>query len=158
MPTTRELRAEGRERKIARKRANWLYLWNAREHLAQKRYQSVKRWRGRNQAKSRLWDQVQKSNWKARGRGDKNRLTYEDWQAVLSICGERCCSCGGTDHLTIDHVIPTSRGGLNHPANLQPLCSACNSSKHDRPECDFRTDEQRLQIHDRFSACPVLAS
>ena len=32
-------------------------------------------------------------------------------------------------NLTIDHIIPTSRGGTDHLDNLQILCGACNSVK-----------------------------
>ena len=32
-------------------------------------------------------------------------------------------------NLTIDHIVPRSRGGTNHPDNLQLLCQACNSTK-----------------------------
>ena len=32
-------------------------------------------------------------------------------------------------NLTIDHVIPSSRGGTDHIDNLQLLCGACNSVK-----------------------------
>ena len=35
-------------------------------------------------------------------------------------------------NLTIDHVIPRSRGGSDHVENLQLLCAACNSIKGDR--------------------------
>ena len=36
-------------------------------------------------------------------------------------------------HLTLDHIIPSSRGGTSHLSNLQLLCSNCNSIKGDRP-------------------------
>ncbi len=35
-------------------------------------------------------------------------------------------------NLTIDHVVPRSKGGTDHLENLQLLCAACNSIKGDR--------------------------
>jgi len=32
---------------------------------------------------------------------------------------------------TIDHIIPKSRGGGNHPLNLQTMCYTCNAEKAD---------------------------
>ena len=33
----------------------------------------------------------------------------------------------------VDHVIPQSRGGIDHLENLQLLCPSCNRIKGDRP-------------------------
>ncbi len=35
-------------------------------------------------------------------------------------------------NLTVDHIIAETRGGTDHPENLQLLCAACNSLKGDR--------------------------
>ena len=32
-------------------------------------------------------------------------------------------------NLTIDHVVPQTKGGTDHADNLQLLCGACNSTK-----------------------------
>lgn len=44
----------------------------------------------------------------------------------------KCAECGSKNNLTVDHVIPVSRGGTNHPANLQILCEKCNGRKSNR--------------------------
>ena len=49
-------------------------------------------------------------------------------------------SCGGCgDHmrqrnLTVDHIVPRSKGGSDDMENLQLLCQACNSMKGDRTQ------------------------
>jgi 5-methylcytosine-specific restriction endonuclease McrA len=43
--------------------------------------------------------------------------------------GRRCCNCGSTERLTIDHIVPRSRGGSNALDNLQVLCHDCNQAK-----------------------------
>ena len=35
-------------------------------------------------------------------------------------------------NLTVDHIVPQSKGGSHHEANLQLLCGACNSKKGER--------------------------
>lgn len=44
----------------------------------------------------------------------------------------QCVYCGSRKELTLDHVIPKSRGGLNDWTNLVTSCSKCNIKKADR--------------------------
>jgi len=34
--------------------------------------------------------------------------------------------------MTIDHIVPKSKGGLNTIENLQPMCHTCNTKKADK--------------------------
>ncbi len=45
--------------------------------------------------------------------------------------GYRCLKCGQRANLTIDHVIPRSKGGSNGLKNMQTLCKSCNKVKND---------------------------
>ncbi len=60
----------------------------------------------------------------------------------------RCIYCGevlkfsgnykrGEPLLTIDHVVPRSKGGSNDIENLVPSCNRCNSNKSDLNSEDF---------------------
>ncbi|MXY19735.1 MAG: hypothetical protein F4Y49_00170 [Dehalococcoidia bacterium] len=40
-------------------------------------------------------------------------------------------------NMTIDHIVPRSKGGADHLDNLQLLCGACNSMKGDRSQAEF---------------------
>lgn len=40
-----------------------------------------------------------------------------------------CLSCGATSDLSIDHIVPVSKGGRNDLDNLQTLCMSCNLAK-----------------------------
>lgn len=44
----------------------------------------------------------------------------------------RCVTCGATDHLSLDHIIPWSLGGEDTMENLQTMCRSCNSRKGNR--------------------------
>lgn len=50
---------------------------------------------------------------------------------------KKCLKCGSEVNLTIDHVMPISKGGDNHHSNLQCLCRSCNSIKSNYPH-DYR--------------------
>lgn len=39
--------------------------------------------------------------------------------------------------MTLDHVIPISKGGSNQLGNLVPSCFACNNAKGDLDPIDF---------------------
>lgn len=54
--------------------------------------------------------------------------------------GEHCGACGEVEQLQIDHVIPLSRGGSNHPDNLQLLCGPCNLAKG-TDTTDYRNEQ-----------------
>lgn len=44
---------------------------------------------------------------------------------VCHYCGKRV----GADALTMDHVVPVSRGGTSTKGNVVPACAACNKTK-----------------------------
>lgn len=51
---------------------------------------------------------------------------------VLRRDHHRCQYCGTTKHLTLDHVIPRSRGGKHSWDNVVTACEKCNSFKGSR--------------------------
>jgi 5-methylcytosine-specific restriction endonuclease McrA len=67
----------------------------------------------------------------------KNVLLRDDY---------RCAYCGvrGDRSMTVDHVIPKSRGGSSTFENLVASCSECNSRKRDRTP-----DEARMPLRIR---------
>lgn len=50
-------------------------------------------------------------------------------RAVMARDGFRCQYCGSTRQLTLDHVVPTSRGGHTTWENLVTSCAPCNVRK-----------------------------
>lgn len=62
-------------------------------------------------------------------RNEKRRTSR---RAVFARDGYRCQYCGATAHLTVDHVIPRSRGGTSNWDNVVTSCAPCNIRKADR--------------------------
>lgn len=78
------------------------------------------------QHRRRTGDRVSRLEWLA---------LIEEYDGTCAYSGtqwasERCL--GRTDKLTIDHVIPLSRGGPNTINNIVPACQSCNSKKGDK--------------------------
>ena len=69
---------------------------------------------------------------KARRRGAGGSHTFEDWERVKAEFQWTCPACKRCEpeiKLTIDHIIPITKGGTNHIHNIQPLCNNCNARK-----------------------------
>lgn len=57
-------------------------------------------------------------------------LTSTEWLAILAEAAGHCHYCGEEAKLTLDHVIPLSRGGKHSKNNVVPACQRCNFAKH----------------------------
>jgi len=67
-------------------------------------------------------------------------FTAQEWKDLCEKYGNKCLCCDATDKpLTVDHIVPVSKGGSSNIENLQPLCKPCNCSKHDKI-IDYRSD------------------
>ncbi len=92
------------------------------------------------------------------------RRDPEQWKRIYARdCGRcRFCGCGGIRRLSLDHVLPRSRGGLDDDDNLVIACDVCNQFKGARtpeeaamtlldpgtvpcPECDGLNGVHRME-------------
>ena len=53
-------------------------------------------------------------------------------RAVFARDRFRCQYCGSQKHLTVDHVVPRSKGGPDSWENVVTSCAPCNRKKGDR--------------------------
>jgi 5-methylcytosine-specific restriction endonuclease McrA len=53
---------------------------------------------------------------------------YEQLRRQVLAEEDRCWRCGSGVDLTVGHVTPRSRGGLNVRSNLHAECAHCNYS------------------------------
>ena len=63
-----------------------------------------------------------------------------------------CVYCGSKKQLTLDHVIPKSRGGANTWENLVTSCFKCNLKKADR------TPEEARMVMSQKPFAPTIAN
>ena len=65
----------------------------------------------------------------------KHSARGAEWEAIrqyiLNRDGYTCVLCG-QPAISVDHIIPRSRGGTDEEHNLQSMCRDCNSRKGDR--------------------------
>lgn len=65
-----------------------------------------------------------------RGQIDSGSVTTEEWAEIKAKYGWRCAYCHKCNvELTMDHVVPLSKGGHHCPGNVVPACKPCNSRK-----------------------------
>lgn len=70
-------------------------------------------------------EQVKREKEKAR---NLRRTHWWDKKTQSGIC-HYCRRRVGRDQLTMDHIVPLSRGGKSKKGNIVPACKNCNSKK-----------------------------
>jgi 5-methylcytosine-specific restriction endonuclease McrA len=76
------------------------------------------------------------------------KLRQSPWwktQIQKGLC-HFCQQTVGTDHLTMDHLVPLARGGRSTRGNIVPACQACNRSK--KLNTPVETILDQIQIKD----------
>jgi 5-methylcytosine-specific restriction endonuclease McrA len=76
-------------------------------------------------------------------------------RAVFARDGWACQYCGSRQHLTVDHVIPRSKGGASTWENIVASCAPCNRRKGDQlphaanrhPRMQPRVPHPQIFIH-----------
>lgn len=73
--------------------------------------------------------------------------------AILKRDGYRCayCPCDDPVMMTVDHVVPLSKGGTHDPENLVCACTACNGEKADMTMDEWRA---RQRVNDVLRPIP----
>ena len=58
----------------------------------------------------------------------------------------KCIYCGSSENLSVDHLIPSSRGGPESGDNAVTACKSCNSSRGDKGIYEWFELERRNEI------------
>jgi len=100
-----------------------------RERMAKNRRENLSEHRERDRVRAI----VNNPNRRAHLIGLPGNLSFPQWEAIKTAYGNRCAYCGSkSGKLTIDHVIPISKGGATVAENIVPACAFCNGSKGNR--------------------------
>jgi len=105
-----------------------------------KQRKSLRDWKRRNPDKVNAETHVRR----ARLAGAEGVYTVEDIARITKAQGGKCACCRKRRKLTVDHIVPITKGGSNWPTNIQMLCGPCNSGKRDRDMIDFMQTNGRL--------------
>ena len=71
-----------------------------------------------------------------------------------------CAYCGSEENLTIDHIVPQSKGGMDNTKNVVCCCHSCNQHKgHDHwklwyVQQDFYSEERFNKIEEWMKPDP----
>ena len=63
----------------------------------------------------------------------EKRRIYDRQNGLCAYCGRH----RNIKYMTIDHIIPLSKGGTDDISNLQCTCKACNNLKEDMFPSEF---------------------
>ena len=67
-----------------------------------------------------------------------------DDERLKMVLPQACCYCGSREYLSVDHLIPTKRGGANTGDNLVWACRSCNSSKCARDALEWLAERNQF--------------
>lgn len=85
-------------------------------------------------------------------------MTQSQRFKIFQRDGFRCRYCGSGDRLTVDHVVPRSKGGANTVDNLVTACAACNAGKGantaDVPPSLFSAEDAAPEVFSLFPPSP----
>lgn len=127
-----------KEHLIGQKNPNWK---GGVQSLDKTQYHTdwMRRWRKNNPEKSRFLSMQSKLKRKTNIVGS---YTYKEWRELKERWHNMCPACLRSEpevKLSVDHIVPISKGGTNFIWNIQPLCISCNSRKYTK-DIEYKKD------------------
>jgi 5-methylcytosine-specific restriction endonuclease McrA len=122
-----EKKREHSRKWAAAKRADPIYV----ERIRANNRRSAKRYRMAHPERAAEWERDGKGRWARAMQSADGTVTNELITFLLEtpLC-PYCCEEMTTDSVTIDHIVPISKGGTHTADNLAAVCGSCNQAKH----------------------------
>lgn len=125
------------------------------EQSRTKRRERVRRWYAKHPEKARAATRAYSiKHPEAKRLSENKRRVMKLGNGVFAILPKEinkllssdCSNCGTNESITLDHIIPISRGGRHSIGNLQSLCRSCNSSKNSKTIMEWRINEPLCRV------------
>lgn len=136
----REYQARNAERSRENKRRHYLANRDAYINRAKAAYRA-----NPDAGKRRAKEHEQRNPYKKRQRTAQYRARLKlakrfevSTRDIARLLNQPCIYCGTVNRISIDHVLPLSRGGHHGIGNLASACLSCNASKRDRTVMEWR--------------------
>ncbi|MBU0461565.1 MAG: HNH endonuclease [Nanoarchaeota archaeon] len=116
------------------KKAEYTAEYQSRLNVHKRRLAQSRQYR--KTPKGRLSAQLHNQNRRARLLSAKGSFTKDEWLKVRKVTKGVCPLCGkkvGLEKMSVDHIIPLSKGGTNEISNIRAICKNCNSAIGNRP-------------------------
>jgi HNH endonuclease len=123
--------------------------------------ENLNRWRKANP--ERYHEQIRRAQnnrraWKLEAPGEG--ISGRSWHRLLIRHDGRCAYCKQPppdgERLTMEHVVPLSRGGSHSEGNILPACGTCNTTKNDKLLIEWRAG-RRISRKRRASTSPLMS-
>lgn len=135
---------QGREYRQGHADDRQKYAKGYRELTRNERATYKKRWKAEHHKLYTAHNRRASHTRRARLRQSSGDYTTLQWEELCCEYGYKCLACGEIKPLTVDHIVPISKGGTNDIGNIQPLCMECNQRKWTRIT-DYRNAENTLR-------------
>jgi 5-methylcytosine-specific restriction enzyme A len=132
-----EERQAWRQKEVERKKA---YIEAHPERHRENARRASARWREAHPEEAKAVDQAARVRREQRLLVNGGDFTGAEWRALKQTQGFACLACGRKEpeiRLSVDHVVPVSKGGSNDISNIQAICLPCNLRKHAK-HIDYR--------------------
>tara|TARA_R100001086_G_scaffold235470_1_gene158385 strand:+ start:939 stop:1610 length:672 start_codon:yes stop_codon:yes gene_type:complete len=104
-----------------------------KKNTTQERRAYIRNWSRQNKDKIAHYKSLRRIKYD-KGNTDEVKTYIQD---MYSNPNRKCRYCNSTEDLTLEHVIPISRGGEHACYNLDLACKTCNCSKKDKTENEY---------------------
>lgn len=138
-----------------RRHAEQFAQW--RSENADHRAAYTAKWRSENAAWIKAWNEANREMLRFRKAASQRRrrarsregyaITARDLRRLVDRAQGRCAYCCASFtevRLSIEHVVPLSRGGSDSVANIVAACLPCNQQKHAKTVTEWRMWRRRL--------------